>query len=42
MKKEIALLVAAGCIGAGAATVNYDLLGRKGSKMNSPKRLQVL
>ena len=36
MKKEIALLVAAGCIGAGAATVNYDLLGRKGSKMNSP------
>ncbi|WP_173467243.1 S8 family serine peptidase [Fibrobacter succinogenes] len=36
MKKEIALLVAASCIGAGAATVNYDLLGRKGSKMNSP------
>ena len=35
MKKEIALLVAAGCAATFAAT-NYDLLGRKGSKMNSP------
>ncbi len=36
MKKKIALMVALGCIGASAASVNYDLLGRKGSKMNSP------
>ena len=36
MKKQIALMVAFGCIGASAASVNYDLLGRKGSKMNSP------
>ncbi len=36
MKKNIALMVALGCIGASAASVNYDLLGRKGSKMNSP------
>ena len=36
MKKKIAFLLAAGCIGASAASVNYDLLGRKGSKMNSP------
>ena len=35
MKKEIALLVAAGCAATFAAT-NYDLLGRNGSKMNSP------
>lgn len=35
MKKEIALLVAAGCVATFAAN-NYDLLGRKGSKMNSP------
>ena len=33
--KQISLLIALGCIGAGAAT-NYDLLGRKGSQMNSP------
>ena len=36
MKKKIALMVALGCIGASAASVNYDILGRKGSKMNSP------
>lgn len=36
MKKKIALFLAFGCIGANAASVNYDLLGRKGSKMNSP------
>ena len=36
MKKQIALAVMFGCIGASAASVNYDLLGRKGSKMNSP------
>ena len=36
MKKQIALMVAFGCIGASAASVNYDLLGRKGSKMNTP------
>jgi hypothetical protein len=36
MKNKIALMVAVGCIGASAASVNYDLLGRKGSKMNSP------
>ncbi len=37
MKKNIALIVALGCAYVGAAsTVNYDLLGRKGSKMNSP------
>ena len=36
MKKKIALMVAFGCLGASAASVNYDILGRKGSKMNSP------
>ena len=36
MKKQVALMVAFGCIGASAASINYDLLGRKGSKMNSP------
>lgn len=36
MKKKIALMVAFGCLGASAASINYDLLGRKGSKMNSP------
>ena len=36
MKKKIALMVAIGCLGASAASVNYDILGRKGSKMNSP------
>ncbi len=36
MKKKIALMVALGCLGASAASVNYDILGRKGSKMNSP------
>lgn len=36
MKKQIAMIVVAGCIGAGAATNNYDLLGRRGSQMNSP------
>ena len=36
MKKKIALMVAFGCLAASAASVNYDLLGRKGSKMNSP------
>ena len=36
MKKKIALMVAFGCLGASAASVHYDILGRKGSKMNSP------
>ena len=36
MKKEYLVLLAAGCVAANAANVNYDLLGRKGSKMNSP------
>ena len=36
MKKEYLVLLAAGCVFANAANVNYDLLGRKGSKMNSP------
>ena len=37
MNKKMAFIVALGCAYAGAAsTVNYDLLGRKGSKMNSP------
>ena len=36
MKNKIALIVAMGCIGASATTMNYDLLGRRGSKMNSP------
>ena len=35
MKKQVALCVAIGCVSAIAAT-NYDLLGRNGSKMNSP------
>ena len=36
MRKEYLALLAAGCVAANAASVNYDLLGRKGSKMNSP------
>ena len=37
MNKKMAFIVALGCAYAGAtSTVNYDLLGRKGSKMNSP------
>ena len=37
MNKKVTMIVALGCIYAGAATsVNYDLLGRRGSKMNSP------
>ena len=37
MNKKMAFIVALGCAYACAAsTVNYDLLGRKGSKMNSP------
>ena len=35
MKKQVALCVAIGCMSTIAAT-NYDLLGRNGSKMNSP------
>ncbi|MBR4785480.1 MAG: hypothetical protein IK012_09560 [Fibrobacter sp.] len=35
MKKKITVCVALGCAAAFAAT-NYDLLGRNGSKMNSP------
>ena len=35
MNEKIALCVAIGCVTAFAAT-NYDLLGRHGSKMNSP------
>ena len=37
MNKEIiSLALALGCVGSIAATNNYDLLGRKGSKMHSP------
>ncbi|WP_173384469.1 S8 family serine peptidase [Fibrobacter succinogenes] len=36
MNKIIPIALTLGCIGAGAATSNYDLLGRKGSQMNSP------
>lgn len=37
MNKEIlSIALAFGCVAANAANVNYDLLGRKGSKMNSP------
>ncbi len=36
MRKEYLVLLAAGCVFANAANVNYDLLGRKGSQMNSP------
>ena len=37
MNKKATLLVALSCVYAGAAnSVNYDLLGRRGSKMNSP------
>ena len=36
MKKKYLALLAVGCVVANAANVNYDLLGRKGSKMNSP------
>ncbi len=35
MNEKLALCVAIGCATAFAAT-NYDLLGRNGSKMNSP------
>jgi hypothetical protein len=36
MRKEYLALLAAGCVVTNAANVNYDLLGRKESKMNSP------
>ena len=37
MNKELlTIALAFGCIAANASTNNYDLLGRKGSKMNSP------
>ena len=36
MRKEYLVLLAAGCVAANATNVNYDLLGRKGSQMNSP------
>jgi hypothetical protein len=37
MNKEIlSIALAFGCIAANATSNNYDLLGRKGSKMNSP------
>ena len=37
MKNKVTLIVALGCVYAGATnSVNYDLLGRRGSKMNSP------
>ena len=37
MNKELlTIALAFGCIAANANTNNYDLLGRKGSKMNSP------
>ena len=35
MNTKVAMLVAVGCVASFAAT-NYDLLGRNGSKMNSP------
>ncbi len=37
MNKKATLIVALSCVYAGAAnSVNYDILGRRGSKMNSP------
>ncbi len=37
MNKELlTIALAFGCIASNATTNNYDLLGRKGSKMNSP------
>ena len=36
MKKSLPLILSLCCIGANATSVNYDLLGRKSSKMNSP------
>lgn len=37
MNKKATLIVALSCVYAGAAnSVNYDLLGRRGSKMNTP------
>lgn len=36
MKKRYLALLAASCVAVNAADVNYDLLGRKNSKMNSP------
>ena len=37
MNKKITSIIAMGCFGISiAATANYDLLGRRGSKMNSP------
>jgi len=37
MNKELlTIALAFGCVAANATTNNYDLLGRKGSKMNSP------
>ena len=34
--KKLTLIVAVGCVGAFATSMNYDILGRRGSKMNSP------
>ena len=37
MKIQLSLMLALGCVGAFASSAtNYDILGRKGSKMNSP------
>ena len=37
MNKELlTIALAFGCIASNATTNNYDLLGRKGSKMNTP------
>ena len=36
MKKTLPLFISLCCVGANATSVNYDLLGRKSSKMNSP------
>ena len=36
MKKTLPLFISLCCIGAGATANNYDLLGRRGSQMNSP------
>ena len=35
-KKIMSIALAVGCVASNAAMNNYDLLGRKGSKMNSP------
>lgn len=36
MNNKLLIVLTLGCAVANATTANYDLLGRKGSKMNSP------